>query len=498
MPQECVNVPIVAHSLMDRRVSVSECGESLQTKAKTIRCRRCGGRASSELVICPHCGRELWPAPPRVLTWGAPALLVVLFAVVIGGRWAAGTPFSWVQVKLSEGLAMSGQLGKDIEPEVAIVMTPIPGSGSVSVPAEAGMDAMVTPGMGSDTGLATDTQTGQSAVVSNTGSASNVAAVNDAAAGTASGMLDTVDVPSASVTGTVSSTLPSSVLAVIGKQGNASAATPVADTVTSGVSSSLVVTGAKSGVIAKAATVSMPLPTPTPVAPTATDTPLPTETPSSTLEPTPTSVIYVIRNGDTLVGIASRYGVDVNDLRQANDISPDGVFTIQPGQKLVIPPKVSGQKATPTATSVTTPKSIPTSTRAPTPTAQPTSTPTGVAFRLDAPVLRSPENGTPFSCSAHDSLNWSPVAYIRPDDKYVMHLGFVSGRTADNQEIIRWILIQPRPSTITSWELDGNLCGLAPQAFGRQWRWWVEVAQESDGNLIPVSPPSVTWGFSWN
>jgi hypothetical protein len=42
------------------------------------------------------------------------------------------------------------------------------------------------------------------------------------------------------------------------------------------------------------------------------------------------------------------------------------------------------------------------------------------------------------------------------------------------------------------------LCGLAPFDYGRQWRWFVDVAEKAaDGTLIPVSRPSLTWGFAW-
>jgi hypothetical protein len=80
-----------------------------------------------------------------------------------------------------------------------------------------------------------------------------------------------------------------------------------------------------------------------------------------------------------------------------------------------------------------------------------------------------------------------------------MHLGYVNGRAADGSEQIMWILEQPRPANVTAWEMDGDaLCGLAPQEFGRQWRWYVEVVAQAGDKSTPVSPPSETWGFTWN
>ena len=138
------------------------------------------------------------------------------------------------------------------------------------------------------------------------------------------------------------------------------------------------------------------------------------------------------------------------------------------------------------------------------PAVSPTATPAlptplpAPALRLDAPALRSPEPGTPVSCSAPTSLVWLPVPFMRAEDKYVLHLGFVNGRTDEGQEIVIWVLEQPRPANLTSWDMDASLCSLAPQEYGRQWRGYVEAAEEIDGKLIPVSPTSEIWQFSWN
>jgi LysM repeat protein len=249
------------------------------------------------------------------------------------------------------------------------------------------------------------------------------------------------------------------------------------------------------------------LPTRTPDAtstpiPTATPTATPTDTPTATpIPPTPAPVpTYEIRRGDTLIVIAQRHDVAVDDLMRLNGIAPNDAFSIQPGDILLIPVGDDVPYPTPTETSTPTPTPLATTTRAPTPAppATPTEAPAQAAIRLDAPTLLSPESGTPVSCAAPSTLVWKAVPYIRTDDRYVMHLGFVSGRTADNQEIVTWVLAQPRPSSNTSWDMDGNLCGLAPHEFGRQWRWWVEVVAFEGGDWAPVSPPSATWSLSWN
>lgn len=76
---------------------------------------------------------------------------------------------------------------------------------------------------------------------------------------------------------------------------------------------------------------------------TATPTAAPTSTsvlPTPTLTlvpptPTPTQVVYVIKPGDSLSGIAAKYGLTVDELAKANDISDPNVIRVD--QQLVIP-----------------------------------------------------------------------------------------------------------------------------------------------------------------
>lgn len=72
--------------------------------------------------------------------------------------------------------------------------------------------------------------------------------------------------------------------------------------------------------------------TPT-VVPTATPTPSPTAT--ATVAPTP--VVYVIQAGDSLEGIAKKFGVSTDKIAQANHLSDPN--NLAEGQKLTIPPK---------------------------------------------------------------------------------------------------------------------------------------------------------------
>ncbi len=92
-----------------------------------------------------------------------------------------------------------------------------------------------------------------------------------------------------------------------------------------------------------------PTPSPSP-AMMPTDTPTPTATPA----PTPTPIVYVVQPGDTLLGIALRYGVTVADLQQVNGIL--NPLALQIGQELIIPfagPKSNTLLPTPTPLPVT-------------------------------------------------------------------------------------------------------------------------------------------------
>ena len=73
--------------------------------------------------------------------------------------------------------------------------------------------------------------------------------------------------------------------------------------------------------------------------PTATVTPSATATPrtapEATPSPTPIRGTYEVQAGDTLSGIADQFGVDLETLAEANDITdPDLIY---PGQVLIIP-----------------------------------------------------------------------------------------------------------------------------------------------------------------
>ena len=204
-----------------------------------------------------------------------------------------------------------------------------------------------------------------------------------------------------------------------------------------------------------------------------TTLPTPTETIAVTPLPTPTAtpVVYQVRSGDTLVTIAAAYGVGVEELMAANEISEQDVYVIQPGQMLFIP--------------------------VPTPEVASIAAGNGAAVRVEAPVLLVPTDNSIVGCATGGKLIWQRVQFIKDSDKYVLHLGFVSGQGADGQVNVTWVVAQNMPVTQTEWMLDTALCDLASAEHGREWRWWVEVVEEVNGATVSVSPPSVVNRFIW-
>ena len=94
-------------------------------------------------------------------------------------------------------------------------------------------------------------------------------------------------------------------------------------------------------VVAVVTTTGSPTPIPSitsTVAPTATHTPTPTATPVTGTEPTatpsPTEFVYVVRTGDTLWGLAARFGTTVEAIKSRNALTSDIIYA---DQELTIP-----------------------------------------------------------------------------------------------------------------------------------------------------------------
>lgn len=104
--------------------------------------------------------------------------------------------------------------------------------------------------------------------------------------------------------------------------------------------------------------------------------------------PTPTpQLAHVVRSGDTLWGIANRYGLPLENLLAYNNLAQNAVLSI--GQALLIVAPTPPPTATPEVTATLPPTAVPTSTATPTPTVDAASVamvaPTATAVSTPAP-----------------------------------------------------------------------------------------------------------------
>lgn len=479
------------------------------------------------------------PAPPRLLTWGAPLLLVALFGAVLLAQLGGASPTTWTQRQINRVAAFLGDLSEQLQPELSIATRPFEESGISELASQPQPQAATNAddpaeipaqSEGDDSGQDVDAQP-----------AVAEATVEPAEEPAPPPIETPTEIPTETPTSEPTSTeapptetptgTPTSTPTVRASGGLTS---------TARVTAANVATVTATMAVSPSVALALTLPTPTPPAPTATpnihriragdtlfeialandislaallaanglnendvytiqpgdeiiipDPNAPAEPPATaTPTPTPTQAgfTYTVKAGDTLMALGLRFGVNVQRILDANDMTLAQARTLRPGQELIIPGD---------APATATPTPQPTAAAA-----MPTGTPTTAAalnsVRLDAPVLRSPENRVAVQCGAGERLIWNAVSFIQPNDLYIVHLGYVNGRDANGADQIFWVIAQQRLSNVTSWQLDDSLCGLAPSESGRQWRWYVDVVENAvDGTLTPVSPPSETWGFTW-
>ena len=471
------------------------CGESLPARDKQIRCRRCNNRALAALRVCPHCGRTLQPAPPRLVTWGGPLLLVVLFGVFY--QWREADLSGWTQRQLERVATVAGTLGAQFSPDFSVTTR--------SVDTDEIEWVSLQP-------AASETAVFSSALAQQGSAQPSPAAEGPAAAPEPPLSMPAEDTPTA--TAPLPATLPAA---------EPTATATTAATAAATAAATLPAAASTATAIPLATPTQPPAPEPEEVAVSVTPTrtllvastaatgrqdtdvlflPTPTALPPL-VPPTATPQRYRIRAGDTLFDLALDNEITVEALLAANGLNLNDSYTLQPGDTLIIPdpaadlPTATAVPATATAVPATATAVPATATAVPaTATAVPaTATP---AIRLDPPTLRAPENNVSVKCGSGESLVWNPVPFVEPDELYRVHLGYVNGRTQEGAEQIVWVIAQQRPAGVTLWKLDDSLCGLAPFEFGRQWRWYVEVVEVgADGGQTAISPASPVWGFTW-
>lgn len=171
----------------------------------------------------------------------------------------------------------------------------------------------------------------------------------------------------------------------------------------------------------------MPTPTSTPIPPTETAA-MPTDTPTPTITPTPEFVdcAYKVQSGDSFYGIAARFGVEANSVKDANGATLQNPSALTVGQALLVLNTSTsiclekngipnGEAATPVMEQTAIIGFTPTNT--PYPTATPytapnviTATPTQYVF--DAPTHTHTPTPTPYFTSTYTftpTYTYTPV-----------------------------------------------------------------------------------------
>lgn len=262
----------------------AECGTRLTPHVTKVRCRQCGKRATSDHVICPHCGRALRAAPSRILTIGAPLLLVGALTLAI----------------IVQAPTLPARLAPNASGRLFllqnIVITPVPAANEADNVVAAN-DNLAPIIINSPAGQA---------------EASSPLALNSAEESTPLIVAQVNDV-------------------VLSQ--NPEAAPPTSEV--------------------ESTQAAIPLPTETAIpTPTVEMTPTPTS-PSPTATSTPVADLrYTIKAGDTIIGIAQRFGISADTLLEANALTEREASNLQIGREIVLP----GIKpsATPSATATAT------------------------------------------------------------------------------------------------------------------------------------------------
>jgi LysM repeat protein len=178
----------------------------------------------------------------------------------------------------------------------------------------------------------------------------------------------------------------------------------------------------------------LPVAQPTPTVDLAATTPAPavaTETPTpESVAPPAEEVVYVVQPGDTMLVIATRYEVTVQDILAANNLNdPNFVFA---GQRLVIP--VQG---------VVPEENVPDS--APVPTVAPQSVRiaaiTGVGDLPNEQIILTNESNTPYSLQGWQVQRGDGVAYTFRSDVPLFPGGSIrlhSGAGTDTSIDLYW------------------------------------------------------------
>ncbi len=213
--------------------------------------------------------------------------------------------------------------------------------------------------------------------------------------------------------------------------------------------------------------------------------PAPTEPPAP-----PPPATYVVKAGDTLVGIAIRFNVTQAALLAENGLTNGNLLRV--GQELKIPggalPTPTLAEPTPLPTDTPPPTEAPTATVAdtvPAPTAAPAPT---VAFEFPATNLLSPADGATIRGAEDVLVNWSSVGLLGDDTWYVVR--FWRDDTALPTPPSGW-------TRTTAWRIPASYRPAA-NASSHRFYWSVTVMRVREGEPpVAVSPASQSRSFEW-